>query len=263
MSWLDRALELDPENGAAQKERGLAAVKLGDVDGALDAFARACEQLPEDFESHYTFAALMLQQQPSADAPDATAAAWEQAVVDAMVRAYVLSPRTGEEQLLLQQQIQPFLRGDPDSAFNLAMTLNKQGRGVLALFWLQQVVEWRERWEPSERAENLVKAFTMSGSLYLAAGKPDEALEAFRNAVLSDPSDFRARFELGDLLYNNGDSTAAAPHLRRALELFEDSEIAPEMRDAVRGTLEKRLAAITAAAGPPSPGQGADSDPDE
>lgn len=263
MSWLDRALELDPENGAAQKERGLAAVKLGDVDGALDAFARACEQLPDDFESHYTFAALMLQQQPSADAPDATAAAWEQAVVDAMVRAYVLSPRTGEEQLLLQQQIQPFLRGDPDSAFNLAMTLNKQGRGVLALFWLQQVVEWRERWEPSERAENLVKAFTMSGSLYLAAGKPDEALEAFRNAVLSDPSDFRARFELGDLLYNNGDATAAAPHLRRALELFEDSEIAPEMRDAVRGTLEKRLAAITAAAGPPSPGQGADSDPDE
>ena len=135
-------------NGAAQKERGLAAVKLGDVDGALDAFARACEQLPDDFECHYTFAALMLQQQPAADAPAATAAAWERAVVDAMVRAYVLSPRTGEEQLLLQQQIEPFLRGDPDAAFNLAMTLNKQGRGILALFWLQRVVEWREAGRP-------------------------------------------------------------------------------------------------------------------
>ncbi len=263
MTWLDRALELDPENGAAQKERGLAAVKLGDVDGALDAFARACEQLPDDFESHYTFAALMLQQQPAADAPPATATAWEQAVVDAMVRAYVLSPRTGEEQLLLQQQIAPFLRGDPNSAFNLAMTLNKQGRGVLALFWLQRVVEWRERWAPSERAENLVKAFTMSGTLYLNAGKPDEALEAFRSAVLSDPGDFRARFELGDLLFKTGDRAAAAPHLRRALELFDDSDVAPEMREAVRGTIMKRLSALEATAGPPLPGLDADSVRDE
>lgn len=263
MGFLDRALELDPENGAAQKERGLAAIKLGDVDGALDAFARACEQLPDDFECHYTFAALMLQQQPAADAPAATANAWEQAVLDAMVRAYVLSPRTGEEQLLLQQQIEPFLRGDPDSAFNLAMTLNKQGRGVLALFWLQRVVEWRERWAPSERAENLVQAFNTSGTLYLAAGRPDEALEAFRNAVLSDPKDFRARFELGDLLYKKGDTAAAEPHLRRALELFDDADIAPEMREAIRGTLQKRLSALENSAGPPPAGPGPDSPRDE
>ena len=68
---------------------------------------------------------------------------------------------------------------------------------------------------------------------------------------------------LGDVYGKLGEYSTAVAHLRRALELFEDSEIAPEMRDAVRGTLEKRLAAITAAAGPPSPGQGADSDPDE
>ena len=263
MGWLDRALEVDPENGAAQKERGLAAVKLGDVDGALDAFARACEQLPDDFECHYTFAALMLQQQPAADAPAATAAAWEQAVVDAMVRAYVLSPRTGEEQLLLQQQIEPFLRGDPDSAFNLAMTLNKQGRGILALFWLQRVVEWRERWAPAERAENLVQAFNTSGTLYLEAGRPDEALEAFRSAVLCAPGDFRARFELGDLLYAKGDRAGAEPHLRRALELFDDADIAPEMREAIRGTLQKRLAAIEDRPGPLPAGTGADSPRDE
>jgi len=254
MRWLDRALELDPENGAAQKERGLAAIKLGDVDGALDALARACEQLPEDFECHYTFAALMLQQQPAADAPPSTAAAWEQAVVDAMVRAYVLSPRTGEEQLLLQQQIEPFMRGEPDAAFNLAMTLHRQGRDVLALFWLQRVVEWRERWEPSKRAGNLVKAFTTSGTLYLAAGRPEEALEAFRSAVLTDPGDFRARFELGDLLFTRGDRAGAEPHLRRALELFDEAGIAPEMREAVRGTIEKRLSAIEGPVGPLRPG---------
>ena len=254
MRWLDRALELDPENGAAQKERGLAAIKLGDVDGAIDALARACEQLPEDFECHYTFAALMLQQRPAADAPPSTAAAWERAVVDAMVRAYVLSPRTGEEQLLLQQQIEPFLRGEPDAAFNLAMTLNRQGRGVLALFWLQRVVEWRDRWGPAQRASNLVKAFNTSGTLYLEAGRPEEALDAFRSAVLTDPGDFRARFELGDLLFTRGDRAGAEPHLRRALELFDGAEIAPDMRDAVRGTIEKRLAAIEGPVGPLLPG---------
>lgn len=259
MGWLDRALELDPENGAAQKERGLAAIKLGDVSGALDAFARACEQLPDDFECHYTFGALMLQQQPPADAPASTTAAWERTVLDAMVRAYILSPRTGEEQLLLQGQIEPFLRGDPDAAFNLAMTLNKQGRGVLALFWLQRVVEWRDRWEPSKRAQNLVKAFTTSGTLYLSAARSDEALEAFRNAVLADPGDFRARFELGDLLFTTGDTAAAAPHLRRALELFGEADIAPEMREAVRGTIEKRLAAIAGSPGALLPGTGGDS----
>ena len=146
---------------------------------------------------------------------------------------------------------------------DLAMTLNKQGRGVLALFWLQRVVEWRERWAPAERAENLVQAFNTSGTLYLAAGRPDEALEAFRNAVLSDPKDFRARFELGDLLYKKGDTAAAEPHLRRALELFDDADIAPEMREAIRGTLQKRLSALENSAGPPPAGPGPDSPRDE
>ncbi|MGB0330598.1 MAG: tetratricopeptide repeat protein, partial [Planctomycetota bacterium] len=123
--------------------------------------------------------------------------------------------------------------------------------------------EWRERWAPAERAENLVQAFNTSGTLYLEAGRPDEALEAFRSAVLCDPGDFRARFELGDLLYAKGDGAGAEPHLRRALELFDDADIAPEMREAIRGTLKKRLAAIEDRPGPPHAGTGANSPRDE
>ncbi|MEM6671485.1 MAG: tetratricopeptide repeat protein [Planctomycetota bacterium] len=256
--WIDRALAIDPNNGEVHKQRGIAASRVGDVDGAIEGFARACELLPDDYDSHRGFAALMLLQQPPVDAAEATRRAWAQTTRDALVRAYMLSPRTGEEQLLLQDQIVPFLDEDPDVAFNLATELLRQGRDVLSLFWLQRVVDWRGNWPPGDRSEKLVKAFTTSGRLYLRAGDRDAALEAFRDAVLTEPDDFFARFELGDLLFSNGDFQAAKPHLARALELFDPEEIAPEFRSATRGTIENRLRAIEEenSSGPPPPPEG-------
>ncbi|MEM6675990.1 MAG: tetratricopeptide repeat protein [Planctomycetota bacterium] len=244
LRFLDEAIALDAENGYAHKERGRTFAKLGDVDSTIASFAKACESLPDDFESHYNLAALMLGQAPGDGATEADLAAWERVVSDALVRAYVLSPKTGEEQLLLQQRIEPFLRGSPDRAFQLAMVLVKQDREVLSLYWLQRAIEWRDRWPPADRAENLVEAFVTAGRLYLVAGQPDAALDSFRNGVLTNPNHFGARFELGELLYVQGALQEAKPHLEKALELFSEAGIAPEMQGAVRGTIERRLERI-------------------
>ncbi|MEM9379286.1 MAG: tetratricopeptide repeat protein [Planctomycetota bacterium] len=258
LRWLDEAIAIDPENGYAHKERGRTFAKLGDTDRTIQSFAKACEVLPEDFESHYNFAALMLGQAPGDGATESDLASWERVVSDALVRAYVLSPSTGDEQLLLQQRIEPFLRGSPDRAFQLAMVLVKQNREVLSLYWLQRAIEWRDRWPPADRDDNLVLAFVTAGQLYLVAGQPDEALESFRNGVLTDPNHFSARFELGELLYARGALREAKPHLEKALELFSEAGIAPEMQSAVRGTIERRLELIEAADAEGQDGEGSD-----
>ena len=80
--------------------------------------------------------------------------------------------------------------------------------------------------------------------------------------MLCDLGDFRAASSWG-ISYAKGDGAEAEPHLRRALELFDDADIAPEMREAIRGTLKKRLAAIEDRPGPPHAGTGANSPRDE
>ncbi len=255
LNWSDRALAIDDGNGAALKVRGFACAKVGDLDGMLDSFARACEVLPDDFESHYTYAALMLDQRPGPGTPPDQVQAWQQVVGDALIRAYVLSPRMGNEQLLLQQQIEPFLNKSPGRAFSLATVLMTQNREVLALFWLQRTIEWRDNWPPKERSKNLGSAYTTAGRLYRKAQQRDDALEMLRNGVLADPESFSAHFELGDLLFATRDFEGAKRHLARALELFPNAGIAPEMQGAVKGTIEQQLVVIERQnnVGPPPP----------
>ncbi len=249
LRFLDRALEIDPNSGLAHKQRGVAMVQIDDMEGALDGFMNAARLLPEDFESHYNVASLLLRQQPAPDASASAHESWLMALQPVLLRAYMLSSPSGDEQLLLQQQLEILVGDDPDRCLKLATQLKLQGRSPLSLIWVNRAVRNRGKWPEEERDENLVLAYTLQGRLSIEAGLLDDAVNALRNAVLIDPNHFPAQFELSDLLVRLQRYGEAETPTRKALELFDGAGIAEEMAFAVKGTLEQHLSAIQGSKG--------------
>ena len=255
LRYLDRALEADPNNGLAHKQRGLAMAQSDDMEGALEGFMNAARLLPEDFQSHYNVASLLLMQQPAPGASESARESWLLALRPVLVRAYMLSSPSGDEQLLLQQQLEALVGDDPDRSLELATQLKLQGRGPLSLIWVNRAVANQAKWPEEERDRNLVLAYTLQGRLSIEAGLANDAVNALRNAVLIDSSHFPAQFELADLLIKLKRYSEAEAPTRKSLELFDGAGIAKEMAFAVKGTLEQHLALIEAsqAAGPQLP----------
>lgn len=261
MSWLDRALELDPDYGYAHKARGQAFLQMNDIGNAMTSFSEAARILTDDFGVHYQLAAIELAARPGPHASDSVVNDWKKRVQDVLIRAYLLSPPTGNEQLLIQQQLDQLVGDSPDAAFNLAVALKKQKRETLALYWLQRVTELGGNWPPKKQAKNLCYAFTEVGTIYLQLRRGADAEAAFREAIRLNPDHFRAQFELGTLLMelaSKGERAfeEARLPLERARALFEEAPIAEDMREVVRATIEGGLKAIESqnSAGPaPAP----------
>lgn len=247
LRFLDRALEEDPNSGLAHKQRGLAMVQSDDMGGALEGFMNAARLMPEDFESHYNVASLLLMQQPAPDASESAKESWLLALRPVLVRAYMLSSPSGDEQLLLQQQLEVLVGDDPDLALDLATQLKVQRRSLLSLIWVNKAIGNSQNWPEEERDGNLVLAYTLQGRLSTEAGLADDAVNAFRSAVLINPNEFAAQFELSDILVRLGRLSEAETPTRKALELFDGAGIAKEMQFAVKGTLEQSLKMIEAA----------------
>ncbi|MFT6107850.1 MAG: tetratricopeptide (TPR) repeat protein [Planctomycetota bacterium] len=250
LRYLDRALDKDPNHGMAHKQRGLAMAQLANMDGALESFSNAARLMPEDFESHYNVASLLLSQQPAPGAPESAFESWLLALEPVLVRAYMLSPRNGQEQLALQQQLESLVGDNPDRALTLATQLKLQQRNALALIWVNKAVEHQASWSEEKRDANLVLAYTLQGQLSRQAGLAEDAVNAFRNAVLIDSDHFPAQFDLGDLLIKMRRYEEARTPNRRALELFPTAGVGREMAAAVKGTIEQNLKMIDAAMAP-------------
>ncbi len=249
LRFLDRALEEDPNNGLAHKQRGLAMAQSDDMEGALEGFMNAARLLPEDFESHYNVASLLLMQQPAPDASESARESWLMALRPVLVRAYMLSSPSGNEQLLLQQQLEALVGENPDNSLQLATQLKLQGRGPLSLIWVNRAIRFQGKWPEEERDENLVLAYTLQGRLSIEAGLVEDAVNALRNAVLIDADHFPAQFELSDLLVRLKRYGEAEAPTRKALELFDGAGVAKDMAFAVKGTLEQHLKLIQGSKG--------------
>ncbi len=255
LRYLDRALAEDPNHGMAHKERGRAMYQLDDLEGALEGFSNAARLMPEDFEAHYNVASLLLGQQPAPGSSDSAFESWLLALEPVLVRAYMLSPPSGQEQLGLQQQLDALVGGNPDRALTLATQLKLQRRNALALIWVNKAVEHKSAWPDDERDGNLVLAYTLQGQLALGAGLIEDAINAFRNATLLDARHFTAQFELSDILVKLKRFEEARLPTKMALELFPEAGIAPAMAPAVKGTIEQnqRLIDASQAMGPVAP----------
>ncbi|MEM8713113.1 MAG: hypothetical protein AAGG01_19365, partial [Planctomycetota bacterium] len=186
---------------------------------------------------------------------DSERESWLLALEPVLVRAYMLSSPNGQEQLALQQQLEILVGGNPDRALTLGTQLKLRNRNALALIWVNLAVKNGGVWPEDKRDRNLVLAYTLQGQLSMQAGLIQESLAAFQNAVALDADHFPAQFELSDLLVRLGRLSEARVPTQRALELFDQAGVAPEMAVAVRGTLESHLSRIEAAdaMGPSAP----------
>lgn len=67
---------------------------------------------------------------------------------------------------------------------------------------------------------------TVTGMVLEFGGDTKGAAAAFQKALEANPDDFEAQVRLGSILYTDRDLDAAAPHLRRALEIRSNSSLA-------------------------------------
>ena len=244
LGWVDRALEIDPGNGPALRQRAKIRLVLQDYEAALRDLQEAARALPEDFFVHYNLAVLMLAQDPGESVTPDVRDEWRVGVRDVVIRAYLLADPRGREQLLLQEQLEGLIGPDPDAALQLAATLDAQNRSLLALHWRGVAVEHAGEWSEAERHRKLPPALVKIGTARRAAGRFDSALEALREAARIAPDHFPARLELGMLLYEREQRSAARPHLEAALEMLPRAGVRPAMKAAVEDTLRRRLASI-------------------
>ncbi len=78
------------------------------------------------------------------------------------------------------------------------------------------------------------ETYSLLANCYEQLGRIDRAIEVYRRALKSFPETVEFHHNLGVLLYRRGDVTEATQHLRRALELAPQGELAPRIRQMLR-----------------------------
>ena len=66
---------------------------------------------------------------------------------------------------------------------------------------------------------NLAPAYVAIGKIYLTSGRFDDAIDSLRKAIRLDPQDFDAKLDYGIALYGKGDYEDAEPALRSVAEM--------------------------------------------
>lgn len=101
---------------------------------------------------------------------------------------------------------------DPKAHFNLAITLDQQGKGEEAIREYRRSLEI----EPDNDG-----AYTNLGVTMVAAGRIDEAMELFLKAISLNPNNAKAETNLASALMEKGRLDEAIDHARRALAVDE------------------------------------------
>ncbi len=101
MRYLDAAIELDPENAKAYRNRGLAHMRLRDFEAAIEDLNKSIEVDPEDFETYTTLSSVYLNEQEFLLAMDALSQAIEtykpeeSSDPDSFINGYLQRAKTG------------------------------------------------------------------------------------------------------------------------------------------------------------------------
>ncbi len=234
VEWFDRALAIRETHGAAHLQRGKSLVALGQAPAAAQAFQRACELMPKNFEASYNFMVLLLgSEQPEQATP------W-------FMNAYRLRP-PGELDLRMSKAAEELHRDRPDFLAVLATIDADRGNAVLAEKWARRALELDPDHAPSQY---------ILGVLLKGREEFIEAYDLLHAAADSLTDSYEAQMEFGEVLLKTNQDLAAKPYLQRALQLLpSQSDLTPELRAKTREALETALMKIAELeqAGPPAP----------
>ena len=221
LATVDRALDRErarlgddhPRLADLLIQRGNTLRRLGRYDDATKSLREAIELLRETLSGDHPRVAIALNSLGAALSDN---------------RDFAGSQRALEESLAIRERaLGPQHPDVAASANNLGVALMEQGKHAEAEQAFQRAISIRER---SGKDPLLSDTVVNLGNLYLFLGRSDEALLAYRRALLNDreifgdehPNVAFSRNNVGTALWFTGDAEAAKLELAAALELLQD-----------------------------------------
>jgi tetratricopeptide (TPR) repeat protein len=220
LTYVDRALQINPGYGHAWYQKARALLLLGVNETAtIQAFRRATDLMPANFEANYDFAAYLLQT----------------GAVDAarpyLITAYATAVDPRHVQVIYQQ-LNQLTYETPAPLFELATIEGRRGRLDLAESWLDRALAI----DP-DHGDTLFQ----KGRILRRQKRDEEAVALMRRATELMPDNFVASSELGAYLAELGRTDEALAVLERTLEMPTPVDWGPEMGEGAKEQLRKLI----------------------
>jgi|688.fasta_scaffold01819_30 tetratricopeptide (TPR) repeat protein len=189
LALVDRALDIDPEDGSALALKGKLHAARKELAQAVFAWQRAAERSPGDFEVHYNLGAALLERGQGGEA------------LPYLLRAYGLRPRNAAGEAL-RRALLSFPVQSAQTWCELASIDLARGDEPSAGQWVEKALAL----DPEDG-----RALTLAGTLYLAKGEARSAEDSLRRARQRLPDDLECRLTLARLLHaqQRGDEARA------------------------------------------------------
>jgi tetratricopeptide (TPR) repeat protein len=218
-------------HGRALTGLGIARSRVGRLDEAELSLEEATARAPELAEAWFALAEFERRRGDLSAAEAAYRSALERTPRDAEIQTalgdtLVAQGREAEGRALLEQAARAGAGAERWQAHvQLGVLAGQEGRFDEALAEFDRALAL----DPDAAPAHLNR-----GKALLQLGRTAEAAEAFGEACRTDPRSFEAHYNLGVLLLQTGQPAEARPHLRAALELEPDHEVADRIRDALQ-----------------------------
>ena len=212
LHWAGQFLQKHPDGGETRKVAGLARFMLGDRSGAERELQRASSLLPTDFDARYFLGRVYF------EVSKLTLA------LESFRLAIQLKPRSVKARNHLGQTLEGLTRfEEAKDTYQDAIELEQQGPErtewpyynlgslLLAEGDTEQAVTLLEK--ALERNPSSIQTRTKLGAAYSAASLLENAREQLREAVVAEPSNADAHYQLGRVLMKLGLEDEARKHL--------------------------------------------------
>jgi len=220
LTYVDRALLINPGYGHAWYQKARALLLLGVNETAtIQAFRKATDLMPSNFEANYDFAAYLLR-------TGATDAAQPYLIT---AYATAVDPRHVE---VIYQQLNQLTYETPAPLFRLATIEGSRGRLDLAESWLNRALAI----DP-DHGDTLFQ----KGRVLRRLKRDEEAVALMRRATELMPDNFVASSELGAYLAELGRKSEALDVLEQTLEMPTPVDWGPEMGAGAKEQLRKLI----------------------
>ncbi|GAB6042632.1 tetratricopeptide repeat protein [Endothiovibrio diazotrophicus] len=213
-SYVERAIELNPQNKHYYLTQGSILSSLGDADGARAAYDRALALDPGFPEVLNNLGALNLNQRRFVEAESCfrRALAGNPRFAEASCNLGVVAAENGRtEEAIEHYRVAIELRPDyPEAQNNLANALNALGKFARAVEVLQPLVE---------RHPHFAAAHNALGSALFSLGDHQQARASFERALEIEPDFSEALGNVANVFSRDGDSVEARRVYENALKL--------------------------------------------
>jgi tetratricopeptide (TPR) repeat protein len=220
--WLTESLRANPSNGQALFDLAKVYLAKDRVPDAMPLLEDACRRMPDNFEAHYIFGALLYEgDEPLRATPS-------------LLNAFRLR-NVGKVVPELEELIETFRDDDVNVQWAIAAIEFDRGTHEASLRFAGRALALDANHGPSHY---------LIGQIHANAGELETSLEHFRDASASLPDDYQVQADAGIAHSSYGLKEEARGYIERALELLPSQGFEPGHRKAAEQRLREALDGI-------------------